>query len=503
MRGAVRRGTVLLCLAALLGVVLVVLGALSLRGGQTVSVRANVLATGRGPSAIIDASNSPTVVVNPVRPDNLVLVNRVDRPRFSGVLHWSGDGGRSWSDTVLPLPAGRDRPYAPDAVFDPEGVLYVLYVNLEGAGNDPQTVWLARSHDGGRTLGAPVAVAGRLSFQAQLAVDGRGHVYVTWLHAAATGTLTVVGAVEVVCATSDDGGATFGPPVTVSDPQRSRVGAATPVVDAAGNLDVLYEDFTSDVRDFENLDGPPWPRPFALVLSRSTTAGRSFTPGVQVDADLVPTDRFLVYLPPFTSIAAAADGSLYVTWADGRSGSAQVYLRRSVDGGRSWSTPVRVSTVAAAPGTSAWLPRVSTAPDGRVDVVFLAGQDNSGDGLADAYLATSSDHATSFVTVRLSSSSFDTRIGPVTGPAYLAPDLGSKLGIESADDGVVAAWVDTRLGSQDTGRQDIETARVDITATGVPAPWLAGLALLFALVVGAAVPGPAARLLRRQPGDMH
>ncbi|HET9051478.1 MAG TPA: sialidase family protein [Candidatus Dormibacteraeota bacterium] len=491
--GATRRGgsrrRVLALASALLAVAAITIAALGLRGGHDLVPGPNVAITGADPSAIIDANNSPTVAINPVDTRNLVVVDRLDRPGFSAALRWSRDAGASWTQTALPLPAGRDRPYAPDIAFDPAGILYVLYVNLEGSGNDPQTVWLSRSNDGGRTLQAPVSVTGRLSFQARLAVDGRGHVYVTWLHATEVGNLSIVGPAPVVlCATSSDGGATFAAPVQVSDPPRQDIGAPVPIVDADGNVDVLYEDFNGDVRDFQSLDGPPWQKPFSLVVSRSTTQGKTFAPGVVVDDGLVASDRFLVYLPRFNSIAAAPDHSLYVAWADARKGSDAVFLRRSTDGGQTWGAAVTVPSGATGAGVSAWLPKVTVAPNGRVDVVFLAGQRGTGNGLVDAYLASSDDSGSSFSTARLSTASFNSRIGPETGPSFLAPDLGSRLGADSTDAATVAVWTDTRQGTTDTGRQDIDAATVDMPSTGVSTGRLVLVVVLLAGALAAAVP---------------
>lgn len=106
----------------------------------------------------------------------MIVVNRVDRPRFTAALHWSVDRGKSWRTSALPLPEGKDRPDAPDAAFAPNGILYVICVNLEGRGNQPENLWLAKSRDGGRTLSRPVRVAGDLTFQARLAVMGQARI---------------------------------------------------------------------------------------------------------------------------------------------------------------------------------------------------------------------------------------------------------------------------------------------------------------------------------------
>ena len=77
--------------------------------------------------------------------------------------------------------------------------------------------------------------------------------------------------------------------------------------------------------------------------------------------------------------------------------------------------------------------------------------------MTDATLASSSDEGGSFQTTRLSSRSFDSRVGASAGER-LPVDFGSRLGLSSTDSRSLAAWTDTRLGSVDTGRQDVFSA---------------------------------------------
>lgn len=467
----------LLALAATAAGALAALSAvLLLLTDRSVVVERNTFVNPPGP---IDANNSPTVVRNPRSPDNVVVVNRVDRPGFSAALHWSRDGGRTWRTNGLPLPAGKDRPYAPDAAYGPDGKLYVIYVNLIGPGNVPETLWLASSDDGGETLSDPVPVAGKLAFQARLAVDPRGVVYVTYLQATSVGTLQLAGPAHIVAIHSTDSGRSFSEPVPVSDRDRLRVGAASPAIDANGDLVVLYQDFKDDVRDFQNLEGPPWDRPFALVVTRSVDGGRSFSSGMEVESGVVPTRRFLVFLPEFPSLAAAPDGSLLVAWADGRDGDEDVFLRRSDADGQRWREPIQVDDNPAADQTAEQLPKVAVAGNGRVDVLFLERGGDPSNSLSAAVLASSNDGGRTFETVKISSAAFDAGIGPSAAP-HLPPDLGSRLGLVSWEDGALAAWTDTRLGSVATGRQDVISARLHI-------PNLSALRARWLLLVGSLV----------------
>lgn len=447
-----------------------------------VKVGENVFVNPNGP---IDANNSPTIARNPTKPENVVVAHRVDLPGFSASLQTSYDGGRGWQTTALPLPPEKDRPFASDVAFAPDGTLYVSYVNLQGTGNRPDNLWVARSNDGGRSLSAPVRVAGALSFQARLAVDHQSVLHVTWLKVADVAPYAIVGDQSpIVSSYSTDGGKTFSEPVPVSDPERLRVGAASPAIDSDGNLAVLYEDYNSDIRDYQNLEGPVWEEPFALVVSVSKDGGKTFSKGVEVDSNLVPAKRFLIFLPEFPALAAGPNRSLYVTWADDRNGDEDVFIRRSGDGGATWGPLVRVNSNRTKDGTAQYMPRVSVAPGGRVDVLFFDRRRDPSNVLTDAYIGLSQDEGAHFDNVRVSSASFDSRVG-FSANSKLEADFGSRVGITSLDNEAVAAWTDTRLGTEDTARQDIAAAKIRISET--KASSFARGPVVLGLLVGAAV----------------
>lgn len=480
-------------LFAVAGVVLVGVAAgavlLVLFAGAEVTPAADV---GVNPAAPIDANNSPSVARNPRNPDNVVVAGRVDRPEFSAALYWSINGGAVWGSTPLPLPEGLDRPYAPHVSFDDEGMLHVAYVNLVGQGNLPDTLWTARSDDGGRTLSEPVPAAGELSFQPRITVDD-GTIHLTYVAPDDVATLAMPDGGPIMSVRSDDGGQSWSEPVRVSDPDRRFVGAAVHEIDpASGDLVVAYMDFAGDVRDFQNLEGPPWDEPFELVVTRSTDGGETFAEGTVVDDRLQPTKRFLPFLPEYPSLAAGDGGALYLAWADGRNGGSDVFLSRSGDGGRSWGAPQRVNDNPADDGTWQYLPAVSVAPSGRVDLVFHDRRRDPDNVMTDAFLATSADGRAPFVNARISEESFDSRVGPRAAP-HLEPDLGTQSAIDSTEDGALAVWSDTRLGDENTGRQDLVASQVAVSAGGGVLAWV----LLGAgAVAGLAVAG-AGWLVRR------
>jgi hypothetical protein len=205
---------------------------------------------------------------------------------------------------------------------------------------------------------------------------------------------------------------------------------------------------------------------------------------VQLEDGVLPDQRFLVYTPEFPSIAAGPGDTLYVAWSDARNGDEDVFLRRSVDGGATWSAATRVNDNPKGDGTSQYLPQVAIAPDGRVDVLFLdRRRDRKHNILMDATLATSNDGGRSFQNTRLSSQSFDSQVGSSAGPQFPV-DFGSRLALASTNGQSLAAWTDTRLGSLATGRQDIFAATYEVSS---PPSGLARVPVILALALLALV----------------
>ncbi len=99
-----------------------------------------------------------------MKPTQLVVVDRVDRPDYTATVHVSNDQGKTWQDSALVLPTGnKGKLFAPNAAFDGHGILYVEFVTLSGPGNGPDSVWIERSSDGGMTFDQPSQVAGAYS----------------------------------------------------------------------------------------------------------------------------------------------------------------------------------------------------------------------------------------------------------------------------------------------------------------------------------------------------
>ena len=414
------------------------------------------------------AHNSPTLVRNPVRPEDLAVSSRIDTPAFSCALHVSHDGGATWSQTAIPRPAEeQSKCFAPDVAFSADGTLYLSFVTLAGRGNVPHAVWLSTSTDGGRTLSAPKRVHGPLAFQVRLAADPvrPRRLYMTWLQAADVGVLKFTGPGNPIQITrSDDGGSSWQRPVRVSSPARGRVIAPAPVVARDGTAYVLYLDVGQDRLDYEGghrgRGGPPYPGPTTLVLARSRDAGATWGESV-VGRGLVPIKRFLVFLPEFPSVAVARDGRVYAAYHSAGLGSPDVWLWSLAPGASAWSAPVRVNDTRRGDGTAQYLPKLAVAPDGRLDVLYYDRRADRRNLLNEVSLQSSFDDGRTFSpAIRLSSRPSDSRIG--FGAKEGLPDLGSRLALISTNRAALGLWTDTRAGVAATQKQDLAAAAVSI-----------------------------------------
>jgi hypothetical protein len=412
----------------------------------------------------LSANNSPSLVRNPVDANNLVAANRIDAPNYSCALNASFDGGGRWTQTPIPAPAGEEpKCYAPDVAFSSTGTLFVSFVTLKGRANSPNAVWISRSSDGGKTLSTPVETPlGPKAFQVRLTADPRtdGRIYLTWLKASELGLYSLATTGNPIMAIrSDDGGENWTNPTQVSNATRQRVVAPTPAAgSAAGQLDVLYLDLGDDSLDYagghKGRGGPAFSGPWQLVLARSTDNGATWKESV-VDRALTPTERFIVFTPPSPSLAVDQNsGRTNAAFQDGRLGDADVLLWTLGRDSSTWSKPVRVNDTPRGDNTAQYLPKLSLAPDGRLDVMYYDRRADRTNVLNEVSLQSSFDDGKTFLPrVRLSDRAFSSRIG--FGLERGLPDLGSRLGLLSTDSRAYGVWTDTRGGSVRTAKQDI------------------------------------------------
>lgn len=489
------------------GAALVIIGAGALLLGSSLPARATAEAgvarpvnEGAGDPRDIDAHNTPTLARNPEDGRNLVVVNRIDTPRFSCAMHVSFDSGTTWSRSQLPFPAGEEDPprcFAPDAAFGGDGTLYVSFVTLQGLGNTPNAAWVVSSTDGGRTLSSPARALGPLAFQVRLAADPSQpkRLYLSWLQASATATFGFPETgYPIQVQRSDDGGRTWAPPVQVSSPGRQRVVAPSVAVGRSGDVHVVHLDLGEDRLDHQGAHqgrgGPAYDGTWSLVLAASGDGGASWQETV-VDDGVVPIERVIVLFPASPTLAVGSEGSIYVAFHDGRLGDADVWLWTSPGRGLPFAPGRRVNDTPTEDGTSQYLPKVAVAPGGRVDLLYYDRRSDAANVMNEVSLQSSFDGGRTFSRgVSLAGRTFDSRIG--FGSERNLPDLGSRLGLVSTDRTAHATWADTRGGTQASNKQDLAHAVVELSDRS---PWRTPLRILGLMTASAGM----IVLIRRWP----
>jgi hypothetical protein len=374
-------------------------------------------------TSIESGAEGGSLAVDPTDPARLAVAYSTGRAAATGSCHVarSSDGGRTWeSDVVVgdaeaPLPEGTTHCADPALTFGPEGTLYVAY-DVSRLGG-PGRVYLASSMNHGASFGAPVAL--------DAAPPGGGDFEPALAAGPSHGTVTVAferysadfDSAVVMAASSDDAGRTVSAPLQVSpDGENAVDGRAATASDRGGSVYVAWVD--ASAVDF---DGSGAAR---LRVAVSATGGRSFAPPAtvaSVPSGCGPNDdcgnRF-----PQIALAAGTDGVADLAWSSAPyPDAARISLSRSADAGRRWTAPRQLAAPPGRGDHDQLAPSLAIAPDGRVDLGFADEARDADDGLLDVYLAHSIDGARTFSSpVRLDAIPSNTRRATFTPTVAVA-----------------------------------------------------------------------------------
>ncbi|MEO7369150.1 MAG: sialidase family protein [Gemmatimonadaceae bacterium] len=192
----------------------------------------------------------------------------------------------------------------------------------------------------------------------------------------------------------------------------------------------------------------------ALLLSRSTDGGRTWLAGgsaqpltlVSAFAGKGVAKGSTGQFPDHEAMTVAADGTIYVTWAQfhGYGSNSPVFIATSRDGGRSFSTPVKVSSGSIRSDQDQ---RVVTNASGSVAYVTFDNSIQGGKGTA-MYISRSVDHGQTWSTP----SQLGTFQNPVclfppycfniTGGAFRGPGSYPAPSYNVANDRIYVAYAD-------------------------------------------------------------
>lgn len=407
----------------------------------------------------------------------------------------SSDAGRSFSELDPPdfgqlTDCGLNRGGLPQNIrmklaVDPEGAVYWVVAVADPAAGGPRNVVLARSDDGGASWSTTPVAEAPIPAQPQDAVtnfvpdlfvnpfDEPPHeVWVSWRRSFtdASGRVT-----EGWARRSTDGGKTFGPELRAIEANPG-FDAPRVVTDAHGRAYWFQRERPARPAEGEEL------KPSPLRGARSDDGGKTWH-------ELQLGQAHLVMEEPLAPVSPGGD-ALYLAWADGRNGDLDVFFMRSTDAGQNWTDPIRVNGDRLANKRSQKWPRMSVAPQGRIDVAWYDYRHDAEDVPADdvefflgkandVYVASSSDGGKTFdEDMRLTDASIDRSIGTYN-TQYLVE---VPPGLGSSDRRAFVAWSDTRLGNTNTSAQDIFGVPIDHGSPASLGWWLLiGLEVALAL----------------------
>lgn len=262
----------------------------------------------------------------------------------------STDAGRNWRRAVLPgLTAASQPPGAEQAASDPsvayDAVHGVWLVGTLGVHRGGADVLVSRSPDG-LAWSLPVTVASGpvldkdwFACDNQPASPHRGRCYATYTDDAKNWT---------VVQWSDDGGATWSPPLQAA----STLVGTQPVIRPDGGLVVVAGDYNGG----RGLTG-------SIVSLLSTDGGESFTRWPVSDLHAHPTGPLRMIALP--SVDVDPTGTLYAVWYDCRfrpDCSGNDLVLSTSDDGTQWAAPVRIPLRAQGARLDAMLPGLVADP---------------------------------------------------------------------------------------------------------------------------------------------
>ncbi len=290
--------------------------------------------------------------------------------------------------------------------------VYVTWLNNTGISNGD--VLFAFSGNNGTIFGAPISLSKSLpkgnSVNEQVAAS-RSYVYVVWQD-------NTTGNNDVWFSLSSDNGASFSPPVNLSnDPNQS----LNPQIAVSGNN--VYVAWMSQFTTGTGKD---------ILFDASTNNGVSFT----VSKLNLSNDLAANY-----PVMASSGTNVYAAWQDNSTGTHDIYLRTSTNSGTSFGTVQNLSLNTAGSGTSSIDYQIA-AIGSNVDLVWTR-----------VSVVTTSDN-TMLAASTNSGASFSTAQQLTTNNRSLHPQVavaGSSVYVVWEDDSTPGAAVTTFAVSSNNG----------------------------------------------------
>ena len=367
--------------------------------------------------------NEPWIAASPDNPDFLIAVTQTGGWSFpsasaqslatrTNAAFISRDGGVSWERVTLP--GDETGAFDPMVVPGPDGRMWILYTYI-GANigaltpEQPQrvfgTIKVWSTDDEGATWTGPAELRSPVPpDHPRIAADWsdgphRGRLYVVWNDVRDS---FIRGDFQLFLHTLDDGGETVSEPKLLSTIPDGKLVATEPVVLSDGTLLVTFYQYFFPLTDAKNAEMP-------FFTMRSADGGETFSePEVAFRighhswpyAQTEMASAFTLPIVAWDRSGGTHGDNIYVVWDQVSGGTSDIWLRRSTDGGRRWSDPLRINdNDAPAPGSpldDRMIPVVEVNRDGVVGAAWYDRRRDDTGRCWELFFASSSDGGESF-----------------------------------------------------------------------------------------------------------
>lgn len=395
-------------------------------------------------NVLIDDSgnpNEPSIFVNPKNIQQIIAGANLN------FTYHSNDGGLTWSkqDVSSSFGVWGD----PCMMADTNGNFYYIHLSNPANGNWIDRIVCQKSVDGGNTWsnGSYTGLNGNAAQdKAWTCFDKKSQtIYVTWTQFDQYGTSDPNDSSIILFSKSIDLGETWSTPVRINrlagdcvDSDNTAEGAV-PAIGANGEVYVCWSNRDTLFFDRSIDGGATW---LNEDIVASTQPG-----GWDYNIDGIYRCNGL----PITKCDLSDgenNGTIYINWTDQRNGetNTDVFISKSVDGGFTWSNPLKVNEdTTTHQQFFSWMDVDQTT--GFIYVLFYDRR-NYTDKETDVYLAYSTDGAQSFINVKVSEDSFT----PNTNVFF-----GDYTNISVYDGKIAPIWA-----RQDGNSLSVLTAQIDI-----------------------------------------
>ena len=259
-----------------------------------------------------------------------------DTPGMSEVYYrGSTDGGATWN-TVKRITWTSSESYVPAIAIDPNDVIHVVWYDYTPG--DPE-IYYTKSEDSGSTWRA----ARRLTWTSgysrvpAMAAQSAKDLHLLWSNDAS-------GNEEIYYRKSADGGETWSAPKRLTWTSGGSYEAAM-TIDASGNICAVWYDYTPGFSDLYSRTSTDGGTNWGPVKRITYTGGSTYGPAIALDINQI----------------------IHLAFYDDTPGAYEIYYRKSLDGGATWSSVQRLTW------TSLWSEYPAIAVDSNYTVHIVWG----------------------------------------------------------------------------------------------------------------------------------